>query len=384
MKNKFLFLLIILIVSLCPAVGSTQEIETDLQATTSTSGLNFSPSAYNLITPIGNISQVKDQDAGGLSTFFNLIIKIAIALAGAIAVVVIIVNGVQYMVSGNPWEKGENKLNMWTAIGGIALLLCSYIILYTINPDLVNIKIGIDKGAEGEWQLSAGDQYRLSQNSIKTFSRTKYYDTIKAAVAASSFPGHGTKINHCLVQVAVLRETNGNESLIGHDENAPSNGIPSRKAFVTSGKKSNGEVFAAGIHLTTDNTFLNNDHSSGNIYSAIRPSTEDLGLDWRFSHGIGLMQVTFYPKGSAYAPYDKGTQTLITKTSIKPKDMLDPNKAIKAGIEHLQHDFYKCKGDILNTYRAYGTGDCNSTNPFINTEAPLRKNLYDQCIAQDK
>jgi len=128
------------------SVVKANELPTPTVAPTGTAG------SYELISPIGNISSIKDQDPAGLSGFINLLIKIAIAMAGAIAVVIIIVNGIQYMGTGSVWEKGESKAKMGTAIGGIILLLCSYIILYTINPDLVNIKIGIGKGTEQKWK----------------------------------------------------------------------------------------------------------------------------------------------------------------------------------------------------------------------------------------
>jgi hypothetical protein len=127
----------------------------------------YSASSYELITPIGNISSVKDQDAGGLSGFFNLLIKIAIALAGAIAVIMIIVGGIQYMGTDSIWEKGESVSRMTGAVGGIILLLCSYIILYTINPDLVNIKIGIKKVDESAWQ-EATTGFAKNSNKLST------------------------------------------------------------------------------------------------------------------------------------------------------------------------------------------------------------------------
>jgi D-alanyl-D-alanine dipeptidase len=152
MKNK-IFILSLFIFSLFIVTNfCNAQNDPILKATTTPT---YSASSYELITPIGNISSVKDQDAGGLSGFFNLLIKIAIALAGAIAVLMVIVGGIQYLGTDSIWEKGESVSRMTGAIGGIILLLCSYTILYIINPDLVNIKIGMKKVSEGEWDMSA-------------------------------------------------------------------------------------------------------------------------------------------------------------------------------------------------------------------------------------
>ena len=129
---------------------------------------DFSASSYKLINPIGNIAEVQDQDSGGLSNFFNLLIKIVIALAGAIAVLMVIVGGIQYLGTDSIWEKGESVSRMTGAIGGIILLLCSYTILYIINPDLVNIRIGMKKVSEEIWQPSTG--FGSSSKSSSKFS----------------------------------------------------------------------------------------------------------------------------------------------------------------------------------------------------------------------
>ncbi len=336
----------------------------------------FKAGSYELISPIGNLTEVKDQSENGFSDFVNLIIRIAIALAGAVAVLTIIAAGIQYMGSDSVWEKGESKSRMTTAIGGLILLFCSYLILYTINPDLVKIKIGGMKLDEGDWaEFNPAVEYRLSKEPVGNFTRSKYYDNIKTAAAKYTAP-------HCIAQVVIQRESRGISGLIGHDENAPlPNSIKARREFVSSGQKYSGEKFNSGdTTLGTKGSFLNNDHITGDIYSASNSSKADLGLDWRFSHGIGLMQFTFFPKNNTYVC----RTTALTKTSMCPKDMYDPNKAIQAGVELLEYNFKKCKGDVENTFKAYGSGNCTTTNKFAVSESKKRKGLYDACVAQDK
>lgn len=106
---------------------------------------------YCLISKIGTLDHIDDNDKNGFSGLVNTLIKIAIAVGGAICVIVIVINGVTYMGTSSIWEKGESKLNISSAIGGLVLLLCSYLILYTINPKLVNINIGGQTVQEEKW-----------------------------------------------------------------------------------------------------------------------------------------------------------------------------------------------------------------------------------------
>lgn len=66
--------------------------------------------------------------------------RIALGLVGAAALGAIIYGAILYAVSaGNPSKQGEAKTWIWSAIWGLILLLAAYIILYTINPALVDI-----------------------------------------------------------------------------------------------------------------------------------------------------------------------------------------------------------------------------------------------------
>lgn len=70
---------------------------------------------------------------GYLSTMFQWIIGIA----GVLAVLMIVIAGIEYM-SPVPSAKESGKNRAMAAILGLILALVSYLILRTINPDLVN------------------------------------------------------------------------------------------------------------------------------------------------------------------------------------------------------------------------------------------------------
>lgn len=65
----------------------------------------------------------------------------AVGIAGLIAVVLIIMGGFVYLTSGgNAQRTQEGKDRITSALFGLLLLLGSYVLLYTINPDLVKFK----------------------------------------------------------------------------------------------------------------------------------------------------------------------------------------------------------------------------------------------------
>ena len=78
---------------------------------------------------------------GNMGAYLNRIYKLGIAIAGILAVLYIVVGGFQYMLSESLFEKGAGKERIKAALGGLILALVSWIVLNTINPDLVKFNI---------------------------------------------------------------------------------------------------------------------------------------------------------------------------------------------------------------------------------------------------
>ncbi len=75
-----------------------------------------------------------------LGAFIDTIYTFAIAFVGIAVFIQFIRAGLIYLLSaGNASETGKAKSMMQNAVLGAILLLSSYLILYVINPDLVNI-----------------------------------------------------------------------------------------------------------------------------------------------------------------------------------------------------------------------------------------------------
>lgn len=100
---------------------------------------SFDNDTYKLLAPIGNLTEAP-KDIG---SYFNIIFKIAIGLCGALAVIMIIIGGIQYMGDESIFSKTEAKSKITAAIFGLLIALGSYALLNTINPALLGGKINI-------------------------------------------------------------------------------------------------------------------------------------------------------------------------------------------------------------------------------------------------
>lgn len=76
-----------------------------------------------------------------IGEYIQAIYKWAIGIVGIVAAVVLMVAGVMWITAaGNATRVSEAKAWITAAITGLILALCSWMILNTINPDLINLK----------------------------------------------------------------------------------------------------------------------------------------------------------------------------------------------------------------------------------------------------
>ena len=94
-------------------------------------------SAYAILESIPGISA---GSAPSLSTYLRAVFLTGIGLAGVLAVLMIVIGGIQYIGSGmSPSVKSDARDRITNAIMGLLLALLSWIILNTINPSLVSL-----------------------------------------------------------------------------------------------------------------------------------------------------------------------------------------------------------------------------------------------------
>lgn len=87
---------------------------------------------------------------GKTSDFTDLLhwlLSFMLYAAGILAVFMLVIGGVQYVLAGstgNPEKISDAQSRLISALGGLILALGAWIILYTINPKLLNIDLNLE------------------------------------------------------------------------------------------------------------------------------------------------------------------------------------------------------------------------------------------------
>lgn len=96
---------------------------------------------YNLIQPLPGIKETT-----GFPAYVEKLIPFILAFVALAAFVQIVFGGIMYATSGgNPSAISDATNRIWMAILGLLLALSGYLILRTINPDLVNLQFEVFK-----------------------------------------------------------------------------------------------------------------------------------------------------------------------------------------------------------------------------------------------
>jgi len=125
-------------------------------------------------TSVGGLFHFPWSNTTGIGNLVKQIYLIALGIVGALALGMIIFGGLQYSMSaGDPSRQRDARDRITQALWGVVLLLSAYLILKTINPELVNIKEpelqGIIEAHQMEFyitqeQLDAANEWAESHN----------------------------------------------------------------------------------------------------------------------------------------------------------------------------------------------------------------------------
>lgn len=92
---------------------------------------------YVSLSPLPGTESV---DASDPSSYFSTLFTIFISVISILAVIKLMLCGFQYMTSEAVSSKENAKKCIWAVIFGIFLILLSFLILKTINPELVKLQ----------------------------------------------------------------------------------------------------------------------------------------------------------------------------------------------------------------------------------------------------
>ncbi len=318
-----------------------------------------------------------------LGQYLTAVYKFAMVAVSIVAVIMLIVIGAGAIVSGGGDKKVEGIKKMGKVFLGLAIAWGSYAILYNINPDLVEFKaLKVQYVIPKEmpdfpslWEDLDSSSSDLAVLTDPNFHHStipdKYVitnDLIKKIATAN-------KIDVCAVWTIIKKESGGNGLAVGHDENYNHNkrgtrcpNIGSRARFLVSGKKLNGGALFSPIAgclkgqpcsnpydpcTMNETKIFNND-----TFNPKNPP--DYGLDWRFSHGFGIGQMTIVPYKS-YCRKINGPNGPEWARNVGGKwytvtDLLNPDKAVEATMVLIKYYWDKSKGDLRQFFASYTGG----------------------------
>jgi hypothetical protein len=101
----------------------------------------FVPKALAVAITVSNSIPGPNTNAG-IGSFVSNLYTFALLLAGLLAFGAIVWGGIKYATGrGNPTAESEGRSWITNALLGLLLLAGAYIILYTINPNILNLQL---------------------------------------------------------------------------------------------------------------------------------------------------------------------------------------------------------------------------------------------------
>ena len=106
----------------------------------------FGIDSYTTLAPIPNVgSSVSINGGSGLSSYLNNIYILGISLCTGLAVLMIVIGGIEYMGSGSWSGKDEGKERIKAALLGLLVALGSWVILNTLDTRFLNTNLNVQQ-----------------------------------------------------------------------------------------------------------------------------------------------------------------------------------------------------------------------------------------------
>ncbi len=193
-----------------------------------------------------------------IGDFIQYMYRYGVLIAGLLAVIVIIVAGIQWTASAGNSEMVKNaQKKIAGALAGLLLAVLSYVILNTINPYLVNLRlpqiwmIKEKNFAQGKWCYYQDN--KLSLKTSDTFLDAKYtingkiyttYTPEKTAVCGSEYWIENTNGLSCFGSYCPIAD--GTPTLVCNDKN-PAGSTLAKENFVCGKGNISGKIYHVSV-----------------------------------------------------------------------------------------------------------------------------------------
>ena len=206
-KKVFYLCLIILLFSifarnLVLAEGNTNQAE--LSNTT----VDDSRTVYKLLAPLksssGTVDSFNTAKDCAFGEYLNVMIDIFIGIAAVLAMLMIVIGGIEYMTSELASSKESGKSKITQAVLGLLLVLGAWLILNTLNPKLLSLCLNnLPKGTP-----TVIKDFRVSGGLRSTSNRQSYKINFnKEAYPAAKFASEKTGVSAAFILAIFSQET---------------------------------------------------------------------------------------------------------------------------------------------------------------------------------
>jgi hypothetical protein len=102
-----------------------------------TSTVAYAQGGYQPLTGIPGV----DPQNANLIDYVNALFLLSIALGAMLAVIQIVIGGFTYMMTDVVTKRGDAHSRIQAALLGLGILLATFVVLWTINPQLTNLNV---------------------------------------------------------------------------------------------------------------------------------------------------------------------------------------------------------------------------------------------------
>jgi len=131
--------------------------------------------------------------------YLSTVYKLAITIGALIAVVMLVTGGVRYMLSESFTDIDKAKTRIKNALWGLLILVGSFLILYTINPNLLNFS-ALNQSLIPVTQKASNFNAATGNNNTNNYAKTSLVQPLQYSDQNSNDPATSKAISNFILQ----------------------------------------------------------------------------------------------------------------------------------------------------------------------------------------